>query len=215
MVAGDADAGQDLQSAVHDVERGLGAVVLGHRAVAAREQAIVVLPGDLVEHVAHVGQAHLHLSELQLDELVAGDRLTSLDTLVGVLGGVFERAVGGAVVGQGDEEALKVEVGHTAAEAVALGAEEVLLLKFDIVEVDVAARVHAQAELAEGLLGDARQAHVDEPLGVGVHVVGVAGHDDQVGGVQRGRDEGLVSVEVDLAVLAGVGGAHVIPRRSG
>ena len=120
VVAGDAHASQDLQGAVHDPERGLGAVVLRHRAVAAGQQAVVVLPGDLVEHVAHVGQAHLHLGELQLGELVPGDGLAALDALVGVLGGVLEGAVGGAVVGQGDQEALEVEVGDAAAEAVAL-----------------------------------------------------------------------------------------------
>ena len=63
----------------------------------------------------------------------------------------------------------------------------------------------------QGFLGNARQGHVDKPLGVSVHVVAIASHDNQVGHVLRGSNKGLVTVQVDLAVLTGVGRAHVIP----
>ena len=63
-------------------------------------------------------------------------------------------------------------------------------------------------------LGNARQGHVDKPLGVGVHVVAIASHNNQVGHVLRGSNKGLVTVQVDLAVLTGVGRAHIIPRGS-
>ena len=63
-------------------------------------------------------------------------------------------------------------------------------------------------------LGNARQGHVDKPLGVSVHVVAIASHNNQVGHVLRGSNKGLVTVQVDLAVLTGVGRAHIIPRGS-
>ena len=173
-----------------------------------------MLPSDLEKHVAHIRQAHLHVGELQLDELAARDRLAALDALVGVFGGVFEGAVGLAVVRQGHEESLEVEIRDAAHEAVAFRAKEVRLFEFDVVEVDLGARIHSEPELVQGFLCNARLAHVDEPFGVDVHVVGVAGHHHQVGNAHTGRLERLVPVEIDLAVAPRVRRAHVVPGRS-
>ena len=143
---------------------------------------------------------------------MAGNCLSTLDTLVGVARCVLEGAVGLAVVGQSNKETLKIEVGDSAAESISFSSEEVFFAKFDVIEVDIAARVHAQAQLVQGFLGNARQGHIDKPFGVGVHVVAIASHNNQVGHVLGGSNKGLVTVQIDLTVLTGVGRAHVIPR---
>ena len=154
------------------------AVVLRHRAVTTAKQTVIVLPGDFVEHVAHIGERNLHVRELELDELVTGNCLSTLDTLVGVARGVFEGAVSLAVVGQSNKETLEIEVGNSAAESISFGSEEVFFTKFNVIEVDIAAGVHAQSQLVQGFLGNTRQGHIDKPLGVGVHIVAISSHNN-------------------------------------
>ena len=214
MLRSHGDAAHDLHGVIGHFEGGVGAVVLAHGGSGRVEVAVVVVcvPGGLVQHVLHVRQLDAHIGDLDLVELEAADGLPEGDAAVRVRHSILEGADGGAVVAGAHEPALEVEVGHAAHEAVALFAEDVLLLKLHVVHVDLAAAVHAQAQLGQRGQLHARLGHIEEELGEHGRVVGVLRHDDEVLHTGRGGDEGLGAVEVDLAVLALVGGgqrAHV------
>ena len=218
MLRSNCDAAHDLHSVVNDLEGSVGAEVLAHCSLASVDVAAEVgvgVPGSFVKHVAHGVELDGHVAELQGVQLEASDRLAEGNASPSMLGSVFESRDSRAVVASSNEPALEVEVSDAAVEAVALFAEEVLLFHLDVVEVDLAAGVHTQAQLGERGQRDARLGHVDEELGDDIRVVSVAAHDDEVLNTLGRGDEGLGAVEVNLAVLALVGGHEAGNVRAG
>ena len=207
MLARDRDAAHDLHRIVDDLEGCVRAVVLAcrGRAGVVVPRVPVGVPGRLVQHVLHGVELDLHGAELQRVELEAGDRLAERDTLPGVLRGIFERADRRTVIAGADKPAFEIEVGDAAVEAVAFRAEEVLLLHLHVVEIDLAAGIHAKAELGQRGQLDAGLGHIDEEFADDIGVIGIAAHDDQILDALGRRDERLGAVEVDLPIAARVG----------
>ena len=100
-------------------------------------------PCCFVEHVLHGVQANGHLGDLELVELEATDGLAECLALIGVTQRIFICADRVAVVAGTYQPALEVEVGDAAVEAIAFCAEDIRLIEFHVVEVDLAAAIHA------------------------------------------------------------------------
>ena len=130
------------------------------------------------------------------------------------LGGVGERLVegglGAAEGGGGDVEPAAVEAGHGVAEAVALGAEQVVGRDRAGVELDLGGRLRLPAHLALlGAEGEAGGAGLDEEGGDALRAVAAgAGHDQVEVGEAAAGDEGLGAGERPAVVGAGGAGAQ-------
>ena len=113
-----------------------------------------------------------------------------------------------AIVAGTYQPALEVEVRDAAVEAVAFRAEDIRLIELHVVEVDLAAAIHAKTELVQRAQFDARLAHVHHELGEDAGIIGVLRHDDEPLHALGGGDEGLGAVQVDVTVATLVVGGE-------
>ena len=210
MLGSNCDTAHDLHSVVYDLERSICAEVLAHCGFTCVEVATVhvSLPCGFVKHVLHGVELDRHFSDLELVELEATDGLAECLTGVSMLECILVSTDCRTVVASAYQPTLKVEVTDTAVEAVAFLAEDVRLFELNVVEVNLAAAVHAKAELVQRAKLNTGLSHVNHELGEYGRIVGVLGHDYQpLNALGRG-DEGLGAVQVDLAVATLVVGGQ-------
>ena len=144
------------------------------------------------------------------------ERLAEGAALAGVGERLVERGLGAAEGGGGDVEPAAVEAGHGVAEAVALGAEQVLGRDRAGVELHLGGRLRLPAHLALlGAEGEAGGAGLDEEGGDALRAVAAgAGHDEVEVGEAAAGDEGLGAVEASSRRRCGWRGCAAPRRRS-
>ena len=104
------------------------------------------------------------MSKLFLDQLEAPNGFAKLNTLVGITRGVFKSTECGAVVGECDDKTFVIELFFHAIEAVTFASEHVFFFELNVVEQDLAAAIHAQAQFFQLVDLHARFAHIHKPF---------------------------------------------------
>ena len=210
-VVGVADTAHDLHRVVDDLEACLAGVSLEQGCVNAELLAVLLLPCAAEQHVVHVVALDLHVAQLLLDDLELADRLAELLAGGRICQSVVVCAHCHADVGNAGEKSLGLEVLHELVEALALGADECGLFKLDVVEVNFAGGHAVAADLIKDGDLDAGGIQRNEVPGhvlVRILVFILAGNAHHVRCNGCAGIEGLVAVDVYLAVNVGRSGGH-------
>ena len=172
--------------------------------------AVLLLPCAAKQHVVHVVALDLHVAQLLLDNLEVADVLAELLAGACVCKGVVVCAHCHTDIGDAGEQSLGLEVLHQLVEALALNADEVGFVELDMVKINFAGGHAVAADLVEDGDLDAGCVQRNEVPGhilvrVLVFVLTGDAHHVRCNG---STVEGLVTVNVHLAVFVGGLGGH-------
>ena len=218
-LVGEAEAAHELQSTGAAVGQARSTVALQHSGVVVNRDAVVQLPAGTIQEVTGVGELDLHLNDVLLHQLEGLDALAELLTIVNPSASILHSSLSLAEQLCQKHAALPLEVLHQLIEALALDAEQLVLVNDDVVEMDHGEGHDLHADLVQRLDGDAlgiggNQVH-GHVLVLASRILVLAHDDEAASGLTRGNP-GLGAVDVDLAILAlGGGSGHALVVRAG